>query len=174
MSERTQQPRGRIVGLAVLVCVAATALAGFLGLFASLLYGGLYWGPPEGDPAGETAAEHVRTIGAWWGAATGLIAGVLWCWGIQRKIAAAETERLVRAGTWLGLKVGVLSTLLLHVALMLVAGRVALVEPLVGLAFGIPSGLILGAICGAIARRVTVPRECATAQNSEVPDNTGA
>jgi len=178
MSEEKPDRFGRFYGLTVLVCLSATALAGFLGFYASFLYGGLSIGGSR-DPAVATVAAFTRVYGALWGAVTGLMAGLIWCRSMYREVAHAETVRFGAAGAWLGLKVGALSTVLLHVGLVLAGGHLMLLDRLpalpfglaLGLVFGIPAGSILGAICGCAYRAAIVRRSGADEDHaSEHPD----
>jgi hypothetical protein len=130
--------------LVTLVLLAGACVASFFGLLASLMYG-----IPEQH-------DQFEKVGPWWGAATGLIAGVVWCAVMLR---GSRRRGFVAAGALTGLGVGVLSTVLLHAVLIARADRVEPMVPLVGLGCGIVAGVIVGAICGAICRTALSPAE---------------
>lgn len=145
----TAEPeRGRFVLLTAFVCVASTALAGWLGALASLLYGDLGLG--DGESSTPTTVISLPLVGIVVGAVTGLAAAIIWCRAMFRRVHRRGTTGLVGAGTWLGIKVGVLSAALLHIALMIASRTVPLEAPLIGLACGIAGGLLLGVISGAL------------------------
>jgi hypothetical protein len=151
MAGQSQTRRKSLTGLAVFVGIAAGLLAGLLGALAALTYGSLSLMPGDGST---TTLASLPEVGAVWGAVTGVIAAAIWCWVMFRQVARGRTERLTACGTWTGLLVGVLSTILLHVGLMIAAGTTEIQGMLLGLVFGIPAGAILGAISGAICQRI--------------------
>lgn len=150
----------RFIILAIVVCIAATALSGFLGLLASLLYGGL--DVSEGrNPQTALLANWCILVGLWGGSISGLLAAIIWCGRMLRRIRNGEVDGLGGKGRWDGIKVGVIATLWLHASLMLTADFISGFEspnseglvvlmflPVIGLVFGISAGLILGAVFG--------------------------
>jgi hypothetical protein len=90
------------------------------------------------------------------GAVSGLLAGIIWCRVMMRPMMLEGRRRLGRLGAAVGIGVGVLSAILLHLGLMTYVGVIldtwqadALI---LGLVFAIPSGATLGAICGYVLR----------------------
>lgn len=170
MSDKIDPCRLRFKKLAVGVCVVATALSGFLGALASFLYAGL------GGRSGGIAEQ----VGAGFGAVAGLLAGVIWCRRMWRRIQNGEVARLSIKGTWEGLKVGVLATLLLHAGIIITGLLTSifgqpnsdwLSNPLGGLFFGIPAGLFLGAHYGSTcqAKFKDMAKEQTTIDQGEEP-----
>lgn len=160
VSEKVNPYRVRFIIVAVVVCIAATFVSNFFGSLASMMYA--YSRPPLNEGRYDTDANRelirfVKGIGIQVATVGGLLAGILWCRRMSRRLRNGETNRLARNGAWAGVKVGVLATLLLHIALMLASRRVALIEPAIGLVCGIIAGMILGAVFGAICQAMVQP-----------------
>jgi hypothetical protein len=139
--------RKRVI-LTVVVLIAAAATAWLFGAMAGAMYG------VQVSYSRVEFNRPLELIGQWWGACTGLLAGMVWC---RFVLHPSRRDRLVSAGAWTGLMVGVLSTVLLHAVLMAVSERVDAFPLVVGLVFGVVAGLLVGAICGAICRAVLNP-----------------
>lgn len=153
MSDCFSVYRGRFIVLGIFVCVVATLLSGVLGSLASLLYGG-FFGYPEPSPEEIATSNLVHAVGGWGGLGAGLLAGVVWCQMMFRRVRRGQTKQLISSGSWLGVVVGILATVLLHAGLMVASARPDFFNLIVGLIFGIPAGAILGVICGAICQRI--------------------
>lgn len=138
--------RRPIILLVAGVLVAGTATAWLFGGIAGQAYG------IQLETRSVSMNRPVYLIGQWWGAFTGLIAGGVWCRVMVPIAARSAGAKLIGTGAWAGLAVGVLSTILLHVVLMIVSGRVEPIVLMIGLVCGVVAGLIVGAICGAILR----------------------
>ena len=136
-----------LVWLTAFIVLAGALVATVFGKMAIFLY----VAPMHFN---ETFYRLLKPVGTWWGAYTGACAGAIWCVGMLPIAMRRRITRLGRVGALLGLAVGSLSTVMLHVGFWLTAGRVVLGNLIVGLAFGIPVGAIVGAICGLICRNV--------------------
>ncbi len=134
--------------VAVVVCLVGAAAAWVFGFLACVLYG------LEAEVTGYGAGANLMPVSLWWGPATGLIAGIVWCGVMFPRVTRHPQAQVVRVGAWVGLGVGALSAALLHGGLMLVAGGWFTWGMLAGLGFGMPVGLIAGAVCGAGLRAV--------------------
>ena len=160
MANRIRVNRVTVAGFSVSVIVAGAVTASFFGILAADLYV---------LPIGYDAM-HEGTLedgGLWWGMYAGAVAGVIWCIGMLPIALRGRMVRLGRVGAVLGLGVGSLSTVMLHVGFWLAVGRVELGNLIFGLFFGIPAGAIVGALCGRICwkvvgRAVSVPETAET------------
>ena len=120
----------------------------------------IMWPPvwPRVNPT-EIRKAYER-LGLRTGVVVGLIAAMLWCRQMFR--FAKRSRRLIAHGTWVGLVVGVLATLILHVVLMVATGSVFAQALIEGLIDAIISGSLTGALCGLlfwIVMRRTTPAE---------------
>ncbi len=106
----------------------------------------------------EALASALSNVGLWWGAATGILAGIIWIAVMSAVVSRVGTARLGRIGSLVGMAVGSLSTLLLHIGLARVSGGGGVGMVREGLLFGIPSGLIAGAVCGCMYRDALLQR----------------
>ena len=133
---------GPLIGLTVLVCAAGALVAGLFGIAAGQMYvqgDANLWGDP---------APGIIALGGRWGAVTGVLAGLFWTGVMVAFARRCADNRLHRIGALAGLAAGVLSTLLLHAALMYRTGDHEWSNLQVGLFCGIPDGLLVGAIFG--------------------------
>jgi hypothetical protein len=134
------------VGRTVLCVSLAGALAG--GCFGNLgatLYafrGGIGYGVPA----------TILGIGLWWGVVTGLIAALVWCRMMFAGLQRNPSLRRWRRGAWIGMWVGVLSTVLLHALLIGLHPQHPVDPVLVGLPFGVVVGAGVGALCGRLCK----------------------
>jgi len=140
--------RKPIILLVAVILVAGVTAAGFFGSIAGLAYG------MQLETRAVSVNRPVYLTGRWWGAFTGLIAGAIWCRVMVPAAIRSRGRRLTGGGALAGLGAGILSTILLHAVLMIVAIRpepttLAFVLP-IGLACGVVAGLIAGAICGIV------------------------
>jgi uncharacterized membrane protein len=131
--------------MGVFVCVVLALGAGTAWFFGGLA-GSMYGFPHESE------SQAYGAVGGVWGAITGLIAAAIWCWRMIAKARRTAATGLAWSGAILGLGVGVLATVLLHLLLMYWSERPNAILPAIGLLFGVVSGLIVGAICGALLR----------------------
>lgn len=139
------------------VVVAGVVTAWFFGALAgSTLQIGFNDGP----------SNFVFAVGQWWGAFTGLIAGIVWCSLVVPRAVRSAGRGIGQAGAATGACVGLLSTVLLHGGLAIAVGTFNLFILLVGLACGAGSGALVGAVCGWACGRL-VQRESATEQTPE-------
>lgn len=129
------------------VCFAAAIAGGLFGTWASMWYRMSFGRPGSASPDGPSAA-----LGLWWGAITGVIAGIVWCRVMVRAVGRDPAVLLTGRGARLGAWVGILSTVLLHAVLIIAAGRLQFSWLLFGLPFGIIVGAVVGAVCGRIWR----------------------
>jgi len=148
----------RIVGL--LVCLASTALSVYLGGMAAFLYHGFGRdAPPETGP--HDVDERMWLIGMIVGGVGGLGAGLLWTYAMRQQAlrTLSTTNRvspwLIGIGTMAGIGVGLLATILLHVALGLVSyhtGADDVIANLLGAVawFTFPAGGFLGLVSGIV------------------------
>jgi hypothetical protein len=131
--------------LTIFVCVAAMIIAAFMGLLAMAPYVMSHKG--SRDPL-----RLLPVVGIGGGAASGLLAGIIWGRVMTRPVKLDRRRKLGRIGAWVGIAVGSLATVLLHTALMIYVSTVG--DPwrpenfAIGLVFAIPIGAVLGAICG--------------------------
>lgn len=134
----THDPDTRdIFGLVFLVCIAGAVAGAVCGWLARLeLYGVGGW---EG-------------LGLLWGAATGLLAAIIWCHTMLGACRRDPPVQPVRYGTGLGLAVGVLAGVLLHVGLMIGTGEIAIEAKVAGLASGVLVGALVGFVCCCVCR----------------------
>jgi len=155
MPDHFSPRQGRFIILTVVVCVAAGTLSGILGLIASLLYEPMLFYTSM-DPSIAPYLAYIPQVGIYWGATSGLLAALIWCGLLWRRLARGQTERWATWGWKRGVLVGILATISLHTGLMLVTVWTTVSEMLVstsvGMLFGIPAGAILGAVCGAICQ----------------------
>ncbi|HVP12400.1 MAG TPA: hypothetical protein VMV94_14585 [Phycisphaerae bacterium] len=135
-------------GLTIFVCTASTLIAAFMGLLAMVPY----VLPHEGE---RDLLPLLPVAGIGGGAASGLLAGIFWC-RVMIRPAMLDRRGLVGLGASVGIAVGSLATVLLHACLMIYVWAATdawhLDGLVVGLIFGIPSGAVLGAICGYVLR----------------------
>lgn len=162
MPENVNSYLSRFKKLAIMVCITATVVSGFMGYLASMLY----------SLTLEGYVELVSIVGIVWGSICGLYAGIYWCRRMEKRIQTGEIAGLGKYGRSQGVKVGALATLWLHVGLVIIVGLAsefarpsgewfaaiggAFLMLLMGLAhgliFGLPSGWILGAIFGSMCQ----------------------
>jgi len=97
-----------------------------------------------------SSGMEIRKACEWFGLATGVVVGLmaamLWCREMFK--IAKRSQRLIAHGTWVGLVVGVIATLILHAVFwiaMLSVSTYALTE---GLFDAFISGSLTGALCG--------------------------
>ncbi len=154
MTEPKPLPRGELVRLAVFVALAAGIVAGFMGNIAPYEY--MEIGVRNRSHMAAPPIVSIWVVGPVWGAVTGVIVALLWCWAMFRRMTRGRTEHLIAWGTRFGVLAGVLSTILLHLGLGLAAGRAnwGLIEALL---FGMPVGAFLGAVCGVRCRDIAHP-----------------
>lgn len=154
-----------LIILSVLVCAAGAAVGAFFGNLASLMYGGFYIPSPGSPPPPSPDHEIIVQVAIWWGAATGLLAGIVWCRIMIRETIRGLVNSPASRGAWLGVRVGVLSALLLHAGLIIAwlilwPGKLdtdnlydhaysGFMNTLVGVLFGTVAGFIVGMLCGA-------------------------
>jgi len=152
---------GPLVGLTIGVSVVAALVGAFFGGVAGQMY----------VSEGVRAEAKLASAGMWWGAGSGFVVGLLWCQAMIAIAVRFGPRKLGRIGAVCGLVAGVLSTLVLHIALAQVAGLggVGLVRE--GLLFGIPAGLVVGVICGTVCRAAVrqAGRGTENARWTEVP-----
>lgn len=134
---------GPLALLFFFVCLAAAAVAWLCGGIAVELY--------ENGSEDDVIGTLVF-VGHWCGAGTGVVAGIIWCVSMIWIGLRAGAKHLAAIGMLLGMAVGVLSTLILHIALAHAAGRGGIGEFGVGVLFGLPAGLVLGGISGLLCR----------------------
>ena len=151
MSYFPRRHRGGFVRLTVFVFVSAGVLAGLFGLAASLLYGGL-----DLVEDGQTSepVKFVQSLGLCWGAVTGLIAAAFWCWVIYRRVNRGLLTKLPWHGAGSGISAGLISTLLLHAALLVFGADRDPISLLFGLPIGVVAGLMLGVLSGMICQAI--------------------
>lgn len=140
MSSTPPHRPGRFVGFTTFVCIVAAFVAGLMGAWASDLYRSF----GRADPL----VVRLGPFGLFWGAATGVLAGIIWCRVMIWLATFKGGDSLGGTGAILGIGVGLLSAVLLHGGLMLLTSQQQLWPMGIGLAFAIPVGAIVGAVCG--------------------------
>lgn len=146
MSSTPQGPRRSLVLFTCIVLVLGAGTAWFFGSVAGSGYGF------EITPLTVSQNRVPAEVGQWWGAFTGLVAGVIWCRLLIPTALRSSGGGLAGAGALAGLCVGLLSTVLLHAVLMFVSSRSEPIVLGIGLACGMVAGPVVGAICGALLR----------------------
>jgi hypothetical protein len=153
--EAATVPASGFGSLIVAVCVAATVVGGCMGWLGVMPYA-FPWEHSQGyDPY--PIWRMLGWIGTITGASSGLLVGYAWSRAML-ELTRRGTRSLRGAGAGLGLLAGVISTVILHLILMAARGYGKWPDNLfeIGLfvfVFGMPVGVIVGAICGAAWRR---------------------
>lgn len=151
-----------LVIIAVAVCLASVVVGWFFGGLAAIGY--VLHGSTMLDL--KVPSQQMRGVGPLAGVVGGLLAGLLWCCVIVRRVVRRRSdESLVLAGCIWGVLVGVLTTVEVHATLFWVARMVSWPVPRsdvrwflgIGLVCGAVAGGLLGlasgAACGWVARR---------------------
>lgn len=151
-----------LVIVAVAVCLASVVVGWFFGGFAGVGYvldGSIMKGL-------KVPGRYVGGVGTLAGMIGGLLAGLLWCGVMFRRVVRGRSgaDLTVAGGVW-GVLMGVLTTVGVHATLFGVAYMVSWPVPRsdvvrflgIGLACGVVAGGLLGlasgAACGWVARR---------------------
>lgn len=139
MDQTTEQPMVRMPRAYEAVVVVVGGLVGaFFGFWANLLYV-------------LAMNDAPAFVGHWVGGSSGLAAGLLWVRSMRPRFESGlRRGRLIGWGAMLGMAVGAGSALLLHLGLQAYLGRWDGFGFLVGLAFGVPAGAIVGALCALV------------------------
>jgi hypothetical protein len=142
--------RRPLILLCIVVCIAGAAVAFVCGAFANILY----WPSLKHNPdaATQAARASLSRIVTWWNPATGLLAGIIWCIVMIRRARQQGPTRLGAGGAVVGLMVGSLSAVLVHLGLGWGAGKLSVEGIMIGLVCGVIAGAILGGICGVLCR----------------------
>ncbi len=143
MTDEMNTGRKPDIPLVVLVFVGGAVAGGGFGWFAGQAYG------IQIEAHAVSVNQVVLSTGMWWGAVTGIVAAAFWCRVMIPEAIRSNGEGLGRAGAIAGLKVGILSTILLHVPLVIVSDHAHPIICLIGLACGVAAGSLVGAACAA-------------------------
>ncbi len=141
-------PRPVRIRLLILVCIAVCAVATVLGWVAGGLGTYLY---------DQIFVEHEllevipESIGNRVGAASGFLAGLLWC-RLVVPISLRQVAGIRSLGGLAGLGAGVFGATLLHLTLMFTQGDFHVNPLAVGLGMAAPVGLVLGVLAGQLCR----------------------
>jgi hypothetical protein len=129
--------------LAIIVILAGAAVGGVFGSAASIMYDFPFHFPSEQQHKNPWGA-HGLLLGAIGGAG----AGLLWTILMRRVPAGAGGARIVFTGIGLGIAVGAMAAIVLHLGLMTFSGMWGSGPVEDGLIFGVPAGLVTGLFCG--------------------------
>jgi len=129
--------------LAIVVILAGAAVGGVFGSAASVLYDPLFLFPSE-QPHKNPWGAHGLLLGAIGGAG----AGLLWTILMRRVPASAGGFRIGFTGMGLGIVVGAMAAVVLHLGLMLVSGQWMPTYVLIGFFYAVPAGFATGLFCG--------------------------
>lgn len=137
--------RGPFVLLVIFVLILAPLASSFLGTLASLM------SEVQMDARSTTYAVPYW-VGLRLGAASGLIAAILWCRFMIQRAIRHGTGHLRSYGALLGMAFGLGAALLLHLSLAVFKGSLQTTALAVGLGLSAPGGLLFGALCGHFCR----------------------
>jgi hypothetical protein len=168
-------PRTR-AELILAVAVAGSIVGGYFGRLAGYGYYELtphlvgtinersvplvVWTTLRTGSSGIEIRKACERFGLATGIVVGLMAAMLWCREMFR--FAKRSQRLIAHGTWVGLAVGVLATLVLHAVFWIALADVSTYLLTLGLVDAFISGPLTGAFCGLlfwIVLRRTTPAE---------------
>jgi hypothetical protein len=121
------------VVFAIALGIISTVTAGFLGMLAEILYGGI---------------DHIPTD---YGVLSGAVSGILVAWAYCAAIArrkATSPGGFPRWGALYGLIAALISSMTVHISLMVAWQRPAFGNMLIGTCFALVVGPVLGLIAG--------------------------
>lgn len=137
-----------LVGVSIIGCLVGGCFGALAGVQYSLDFGWADSGSPR-------MTAGLSVIGPWAGALSGLMAGLVWCRIMIRRSLGAPGQPQTVMGAFWGVVVGVMATVLLHAALMLVFKTADIGPMLVGLIFGLGAGAVTGLLCSYLCSGAT-------------------